>query len=246
MSSSIDNLSSQYNDLLTQYTNIYQNYLSIIQQQENKNFTFVPDTSYSSNNTINILNNSSLDLCESACLSDNNCTGATFNNNANSCILYSGNGDIIKTPQSTAIVQQALYYSYQLQQINSQLISLNQQMMQISNSSYNQFQETQQMNQEKGIILNKNFHTLEQERRKINLMIKEYQTLNEAQEDGSLIVTSNYYYYLILVLVVIFLVGVFMKVSLATSRYDNDGGNWIFFIGIIVIIIFLLYLLRNK
>ena len=205
MSAELQNLSNQFNSLLTQYTDTYQNYISVI-NSGNNGLTTVPDSSFASGSNLSVLNNSSVDDCLSSCTSNSSCSGATFNNNSNSCILSSGTGNIVSTPQSTAIVQQALYYSYQLQQINTQLLNINQQIMSTTNSSYGHFQQTQQKNQQQEQALQNNYQTLLQERIEIDEMVRQFETVNAAYENGNINVTSNYYSYIVLVLIAIFLI----------------------------------------
>ena len=201
MSSQLQDLSNQFNSLLTQYTDTYQNYISIISSGDNS-LTTVPNSSFVGQSNISVLNNSSISDCQTSCTSNSSCSGATFNNNSNSCTLSSGTGNIVPTPQSTAIAQQALYYSYQLQQINTQLLNINQQLMTTTNSDYGQFQQTQQQNQQQAQALQSNYQTLTQERAEIDEMVRQFETLNAAYENGSINVTANYYSYIVLVLFV--------------------------------------------
>jgi hypothetical protein len=244
MSSQLQNLTSQFNTLLTQYTSTYQNYINSLNSAKNSLIT-VPDTSYVGEKNFSVINNSSLHGCQKSCLTETNCSGATFNNNASSCTLSSGTGNIFSTPQSTSIVQQALYYSYQLQLLNTQLLSINQQMMTATNDSLNTFQETQQQNQQKEVILSNNYQTLLQERLEIDKMIRQFETLNEAYDNGNINVTSHYYFYIVLIFVVVFLIGLFMRFSLLTRDISEDG-NWIPTFLVISVCIFLVYLLIKR
>ena len=244
MSSQLQNLSSQFNTLLTQYTDTYQNYISIINSNEN-NFISVPETSYIAESNFNIINNTSLDDCQTSCTSDTNCSGATFNNITQSCTLSSGSGNIITTPQSTSIVKQILFYSYQLQNLNAQLLSINKQMISNTDNSLSQFQQTQQQNQQQEQILNSNYQTLTQERLDIDKMVRQYETLNAAYENGNINVTSNYYFYIVLLFVTIFLISLFMKFSFQ-SPDNNSNFSLIPVVIVILICIFLVYILMKR
>ena len=222
MSVELQNLSNQFNSLLTQYTDTYQNYISVLNSGSNS-LTTVPDSSFIGESNLSVLNNSSIDDCQSSCTSNSSCSGATFNNNSNSCTLSSGTGNIVSTPQSTAIVQQALYYSYQLQQINTQLLNINQQIMSTTNSSYGVFQQTKQQNQQQEQALKNNYQTLTQERIEIDEMVRQFETLNDAYNDGNINVTSNYYSYIVLVFIAIFLI--FVLINFSISGQQIGGGN---------------------
>jgi lipopolysaccharide export LptBFGC system permease protein LptF len=224
MSSQLQTLSDKFNALLTQYTNTYQEYISLVNSNRNS-LTSVPNSSFFSQRYIKTLNNSTLDACKAACESNSSCSGATFNNSLRNCTINSGAGRIVPTTKSTAIAKQAMYYSYQLQQLNSQLTKINQQMMKISNSSHNNFQKSQQYTQQREQALQNNYQVLSQERYHIDEMVREFQTIDAAYNDGTLVVTANYYNYIVLVFVVVFLIFLFMKFSLFGEQRGGGGSG---------------------
>jgi hypothetical protein len=249
MSTQLQTLSEQFNTLLTQYTNTYQEYISLLGSNNNSLTTF-PNYSFVGQSNISTLNNSSLDDCLNACSSNSSCSGATFNNTLNNCTLSSGSGSLSSTQQSTAIAQQAIYYSYQLQQLNSQLTDINQQISNINNSSYGEYQETQQQNQQQEQILLNNYQILTQERGQIDEMIKQFETANASYEDGNLNVTSNYYSFLLLAIVAIFLVIVLMKFSLTSQQtgggWTIDGNKNVFYTFLVIVVIFTILSFTGK
>jgi len=222
MSSQLQNLSDQFNTLLTQYTDTYQDYINVVSSNDTS-LTTVPNSSFNGQNNISVTNTSSVDDCQTSCTSNTSCSGATFNNTSSSCTLNSGTGTIIPAQNSTAIVQQSIYYSYQLQNLNSQLMDINQQMTNISNSSYNKFQQTQQQSQQQGDALKNNYKTLEDERIQIGEMVRQFQTLDAAYENGNINLTANYYSYIVLLIVAVVLILILFKFS--TSSEQRGGGN---------------------
>ena len=223
MSSQMEILSNKFNNLLTQYKNTYQDLVNTISSNDNT-FTSVNNSAFVSGNNINTIQNSSLNNCMSSCSSTESCSGATFDNNQNTCTLSSRNGNIVNSQNQTAIVKQALYYSNQLQQINNQLTNINSSMMNLANSSATSYQQTEQTNQEKAQILQQNYNTLEEERREIEELIRQYETLNTAYENGNINVTSNYYWYILYVIIAIFLVFLLLKFNLTSEQ--RGGGNF--------------------
>lgn len=215
-------LSNQFNSLLTQYQETYQEFLNTI-NSNNNTLTTVSNSAFIGQSNINTIQGSSADNCLSSCTSNTSCSGATFDNSLNTCTLSSGTGNMVSSNNQTAIVKQALYYSNQLKQLNNELISLNNSMMQNANSSMNSYSQTQQSNNEKATILNKNYNTLEQERGDIEKMVREYETLNAAYENGNINVTSNYYLYITYLLIAIFLVFLMLRVSVSSNQVG--GGH---------------------
>ena len=227
MSSKLQDLSNKFNLLLTQYTDTYQSYINTI-KSNNSSLTTVPNSAFLGQSNIDILNNSNIDLCKSSCAANSVCSGATFNNNLNSCTLTSGTGHIVSAPQSSAICQEALYYSYQLQEINIQLLNINKQMINVMNKNYSQIERTQKQIQLQEQSLQSNYQTLTKERIQIDGMIRQFEKNNTAYENSNLIVTSNYYSYIGLVLIVIFLIFILIKYSLLSQQ---RGGGLVSYIG---------------
>ena len=241
MSRQLQTLSEQFNTLLTQYTNTYQEYISLLSSNNNSLTTF-PNYSFVGQSNIRTLNNSNLDNCLKACSSNSSCSGATFNNTLKNCTLSSGSGSLASTPQSTAIAEKAIYYSYQLQELNSQLTNINQQIANINNSSYDEYQQTKEQNEQQEQILQSNYQILTQERVLIDEMIKQFETINASYEDGNLNVTSHYYSFLLLFVFAIFLIIILMKFSLSSQQ---TGGGWtiegnknIFYMFLVIVVIF--------
>ena len=194
----MSSLSNQFNSILSKYITTYKSYLD----SSDNSLTMVPDSLFAGQTNLSVLANSTLNDCHTSCLSNNACTGATFNSILETCILNSGDGDLIYKPHSTAIVQQKLFYNKQLHELNEQLLRINKQIM---SSSYTS--DTSKA----GSILQTEYKSLLKEREKITEMIHQRQTLDSKYQDGSLIVSSNYYTYIFLVLFVIFLIIILLR-----------------------------------
>jgi NADH:ubiquinone oxidoreductase subunit 3 (subunit A) len=92
-----------------------------------------------------------------------------------------------------------------------------------SNNNYDKFQKSQQQTIEQENTMNNNYQTLSDERIQIEKMIREYETLNRALENGNIVVTSNYYSYIALFLIAILLILLFFKFSFTGSQ--SGGGD---------------------
>ena len=242
----MDTLSNNFNNLLKQYQSTYQNFLNTIGSTD-ASFVYVPNTSYVTDNNINTIQNSSINNCITSCSSNQSCSGATFDNLQSTCTLSSGNGNIVNSSNQTSIVKQALYYSYQLQLINNQLLQINTSMMNLANNSSSSFQQNQKTSSQKAQILQQNYNTLEQERGQIMELIREYETLNSAQENGVINVTSNYYSYIIYVIIAIFLIILLTKINLSGQQRGGASSFKIspLIFGILAFIIVFNAILKN-
>jgi lipopolysaccharide export LptBFGC system permease protein LptF len=245
-SSQMDILSNQFNSLISQYQNTYKDFINTIGVTD-ASFITINDTSYVTGNNINTIQNSSLDNCVTSCSSTQSCSGATFDNQQNTCILSSGTGNIVNSSNQTSIVKQALFYSYQLQLINNQLSQINNSMMSLTNNNASDFQENQQSVQQKSQILQQNYNSLEQERGQIEDIIRQYETLNSAQENGVINITSNYYRYIVYFIIALLLI--FLLIKFSSSTEQRGGGHlkippYIFLI-LALIILFNAFLKNN-
>jgi hypothetical protein len=244
---SFETISNEYNSILTQYQETYQNYISSLDTSNNSLF-IIPNSSIDGQTAISSTQETSSDTCSSTCSATSSCTGAVFNATNNNCILGSGGTSVIKSPNTNAIVKSSLYYSYQLQQLNQQLLILNQQMMQMSSQRENTFQTSQQNIMQKEQILTQNYKVLIRDRSNLDYMIKQFQTLDQNAIDGSLVVTSNYYTYIALLFITILLVCLLIKLSV-TSEQRGGGSNFtkeaLFLLGLMVLFLILSYFLKN-
>jgi hypothetical protein len=222
MSIQLQNLSNEYNMLISQYQDTYQKYIDVI-NSDNKTFITVDNTAFYGEKQINTLSNTDITNCEASCLSNSSCSGATFNTTSNNCTLSSGSGNIVQEQKSKAIVKEAMYYSYHLQKLNDKLIDINKQMMNNSSNNYDEFQKSQQQNIEQENAMNNNYQTLSDERIQIEKMVREFETLNRAYENGNINVTSNYYIYIALLFITILLVFLLLNFSFTGSQ--SGGGN---------------------
>ena len=222
MSPQLQNLSSQFNTLLAEYNNTYNNYVDVLNTKDNS-FTYAQDSQFIGKSNLNVLGVSSVSACESACSQNTLCAGATFNSTLNNCTLGSGPGEIVHTDHSVAIVQKALYYSNRLKEINTDLTAINQQMIDISKNNNEKLNQSKQQTKEQNVIMVNNHNVLLDERREIDKMVRQFQTIDAAYEDGNIIVNANYSSYIVLLFVVVFLILLLMRYAFTTPQYG--GGH---------------------
>ena len=221
-SSQLKTLSDNFNTLLTEYKNTYNDYINNI---NDTSLTTIDNSAFNGTNTLNTNTNSSVDNCKSSCSSNSSCSGATFSSSNNKCVLSIGNGNIINATDSTAIVQQGIYYSYKLQKINQKLMDINQEISNTINETYGGYQDNLNKSQEQNILIQQNYEVLTQEREEIEKMIRKFQTINSAQENGDIKVTMYYYNYIILLIIVVLLVFLFIKFTVSSEQVGG-GKNY--------------------
>ena len=222
MTSQLDNLTSQFNILLNEYQNISKQYTNLMNQKD-ISLTKIPNNAFIGKNNLNVLADSNVSNCETACSENTSCSGATFNTNLKNCSLYSDNGDIIPSENSVAIVKKAIYYSNQLKELNSKMSNLNNHMMTISNENYNQYHQNKEVTAQQEVIIVNNNDILKKERGEIDIMLKQFDTLNAAYEDGNIMVNANYLNYIIFLFIVLFLIVLLFTFSISGNQ--SGGGN---------------------
>jgi hypothetical protein len=222
-SSQIQTLSNQFNSLLTEYQSTYAEFMNTLKSNDNS-LTTIENSAFTGSSTINTSLVSSISDCTTACSSNTSCTGATFTTNSNNnCTLSSGTGTIVNATNSTAIVQKGLYYSYQLQNLNQQLMDINEQINTTVNQSNTTYQNNLGQINERGQALQQNYVVLTGDRDRIDVMIREFETLNSAQQNSDINVTMNYYNYIVLLFVAIFLVCLLLRFSVPSEQVG--GGR---------------------
>jgi len=222
MSSQLQNFSAQFNSLLADYKDTYNKYVDVLNANDNS-FTHTQDFQFVGNSNLNVLGNSSVSGCESACSKNSSCAGATFNTTSNNCTLGSGPGNMINSNNSVAIVKKALYYSNSLKEMNTEMTTLNKQMIDVSKNTNQQLNNSETQSKEQNVIMVNNHNVLLYERVEIEQMVRQFQTLEAAYEDGNIIVTANYSNYIVLLFVVVFLILLLMRYALTTPQYG--GGH---------------------
>jgi hypothetical protein len=214
--------SSNFNNLLTEYQNTYNEYINYL-KTKSSDLKILSNNSYIGTDTLNNLSVNSVDDCKTNCNSNKLCTGATYHTDTNMCIISGGIGSILKTPNSTALIPGNTYYNYKLQELNKKLIDLNKQMLKISKHDMDLFKLTSNKSADKEHELQTNYLSLVEERNQINKMMNDFNTLDSAYNNGTLLLNSNYYGYLGLFILFIFLIIVFIKYMFINQQ--RGGSN---------------------
>ena len=219
-SSQLKTLSDNFNTLLTEYKNTYNDYINNI---NDTSLTTIDDSAFNGSSILKTNTNSTIDDCKKSCSSDTSCSGATFSTSNNKCVLSSGTGNITTATDSTAIIQKGMYYSYKLEKINQQLMDINQEISSTMNETYGSYQDNLNKSQDQNQAIQQNSTVLTQEREEIKKMVRQFQTLDSAQENGDLKVTMYYYNYIILLIIVVLLVFLFIKFTVVSEQIG--GGS---------------------
>lgn len=174
--------------------------------------------------TINQVDN--LQACIASCSTLSNCSGATYNNQQNLCSLTSGNGNIMQSTNSDniAIVSENLYYLNKIKNLNEQLMTLNTQIKTSINQGSPVLNTTIQEIGTSSSNLNNNYSHLQNQRMKIDAMIKEYENLEATQNESSLM-NSKYYSFFIFLLMLCFIFIIILLVMFTSASSSETNSN---------------------
>lgn len=222
MSIQFQTLSNEFNILINKYQDTYKKYIDTI-NSHNKDFKVIDNSSFYGEKQITSLNNIDISNCQSNCLSNTLCSGATFNTTNNNCTLSSGSGNILPAHNSKSIIKQSIYYGYELQNLNNKLVDINKKMIDAYNNNYQKYKDNKSMAQQKEIIMNNNYNILTEERKQIDNIINEAETINRAYENGNVTVSSNYYRYIVLLAIVIILITLFLNFSFTSKQIGGSN-----------------------
>ena len=258
----LESLTKQYDTTLIQYNQVQSDYINVLESQNSSsqvensgtasNLVSVPNTTFWGTKGISSSNVSSVSECSALCSKTPGCSGATYNvtnNNQNNCWLTSGDGSIITgTSDQFAIITEDKKYLKTLEKLNIQLIDLSDQIMQILKTNKNVFIEQDEKRFSKYALLRENYEKLEDERKKILEQLLKYQTMEEKQNQGELIVTRNYYNYILLLIIALICIFILSRtavilISENASSSDNNFGLLIAtFLSCLVIFLFYYFL----
>jgi hypothetical protein len=202
-------------------------------------------------------NSATLEECQASCASTTGCTGATFNPTDHGqpmCWLRGGEGDILGgITNDYAIIPKAKQLLTIVQKINQQLTSINQEIQGKTSAGKGLYESKTTATKNKNQELIAQFIQLRREREKIEEMVNEYQTLDEAQNFGSIKINQNYYSFVLLLALVVIIIFILYKffggktatpaIPSPTIQSGGQLGNSAYYIifGIIFVILLVHY-----
>lgn len=243
--SNLTSLNQQYNNTLIAYQDAYKKYIQLISENKKGNYISLENTSYYSEDPLLISEKAnSIGDCQNLCQKNVECTGATFNSEEGSCLGYGGDGYIIPSSNASSysIVTPLVKQSSFLKQLNSQLLMINDQIMNKLNNSYSINQKMDHENDQKKHMLNKNKNYLLDEKSKIDNLIQEYQFLDEARNNNQIEITQYQYSYYIMIFIVFILLsllaryGFMNNIQQGGSSFKKQFSSEAFFLAALMIV----------
>ena len=167
----------------------------------------------------------SLQECSALCSTTSGCSGATFNPDKKYCWIRGGEGSTMPGKTNDyAIVPKSTQLLKIVESLNNEIKSVNRQMQKKIDEVYGDYGKQVENRFDKNYSLINQYEYLNGEREKINNMLKEYQTLEETQNEMGIYITKNYYLFFVF-FVVVFVAGI----TLAMSTLDQNTSSAVTF-----------------
>ena len=194
-------LETEYNNTLTQYQQAYQNYINDLTKSKTnaKTFNTLNGRTFWGDSGIRQFSTNDINVCKASCASLSSCSGATFNSSKNTCWLRSGDGEIVPGLQTdNAIIPDIVQSSNILKSLNSKLMDINTQIINLIKSSKDNY--TTQFNTRHNLDtqLQQNYNNLILEQNHVNNIIHETENLNELNNNAMMVINRNYLIYTVI------------------------------------------------
>ena len=200
------------------------------------------------------------DDCAALCSSTTGCSGATFNpidHGEPMCWLRSGDAAIGPGLYNDySIVPEKKKYLEIMKSINAKLNDTNQQIMDLTNRSEREFDGLSNRTSNNQTELIQNYKVLEQERMKIDEMLKKYEDLDEYQVETELRTNQNYYSFILLSIITVaigFMLYFFFSTTpskptsiLPTIQQGGKKKAGVLVFAVILIFLFILFIKSGK
>ena len=105
------------------------------------------------------------------------------------------------------------------------MTNLNQQIINMTNEHYKQYSKNTAQSQEQEVIMINNHNVLLKERKQLNIMLNQFQTLDTAYEDGNIMVNAGYMNYVIFLFIIIFLILLLFRFTFSSSQYGGSNSK---------------------
>jgi hypothetical protein len=235
----LETLQKQFSLAMKQYKDTFATYDNIVKDDQSlTSFVKIPGQMYNANPILKkqVVNNET--KCEALCSADKKCKGATYYNFLNSekiCATYGGIGESIYAKPMNGVKITAIYsklnatknYLEKINKLNTFLLTLHSQILNVTKSVNPDHQRLVNNIEIDGKNLEDIYMSLNNERKRINKLMREYDTLEGTETETSLRSDSNYMYYRIFFIVAVIIVFVTLKQLLFPTFFSNGmtGGG---------------------
>ena len=224
----LENLRQQYSSLLAQYKSAVHEYTQYMSHRASTEMVSVKGYAFNGTGSAGPSQEATtLQQCEARCAQLSTCSGATFV--AQKCLLRTGDSPLVPSSnQSYAIVPKEKQLLTNMEDINRQLLDTNTEIMDKINELTPVYQQNISAGSQQTQELTDNYKALTDERDNIMSLLKQYETLESAENQTQIHVTQHYYSYILLTIVAIAVGALLVKLSFfsqSSSSATQYGGS---------------------
>jgi len=222
---------SQYNMILTQYNAAYQDFMDSLTSGNSQFTSYSGSVWWGDGNILQQGSASTSEECENMCTNNPGCTGTTYNPSKQYCWASSGQGNVV--PGLDTDIAQLPASQDKLRTINSlnsQLQDLNDKLSDILNQMKPYYDENGEQINDKKVVLQNKYQSLQDEQVNLIRLIKENETLEEQYNSENLVINQQNALFKIWLFIVILLLLGTIKLFLKPTKTNN----------IVIIILFII------
>ena len=218
----IATLQKEYNDVLQQYQIAQSNYIAYLnssqQNPNNRNFVALQGRTFWGTGGLNEGKVTSQQQCQSMCLSDTKCTGATFSAGKQYCWTRTGELPLSAGSNNDyALIPEMTQNMIVLKSLNNRLIDISNQIKQNLSQLYPIAQNDVQQKNQKQQVLNQEYRKLLEKQIEIENAIEKYQTIEQQLSNRQLNVGRQNsllkFWYLIVIFIAIIFIMEFIGIT---------------------------------
>lgn len=233
-----DTVLIQYNQAQTDYINYLKSHLAE-DEKNTKNYKEIKGKTFWGTSAISEQSSNSIEECKSLCSSDNKCTGATYNPDKSYCWIRTGDGTISDGMENDyAIIPEEISHIKIINGLSNKLTTINDKMLNKIRNEKPIYEEQIQQRKEQIKTLSNNYNKLIEERNTIKSKLRNYEDLNQAQNQGETNIYKHRSIYIFSVICLAIIVVLFLKLAPAATTQVGGGGEQHIFIlfGVLILI----------
>jgi hypothetical protein len=191
----LEALEKEYMLIIKQYETAYANYISnlnINNKDQSTSFSSLQGRSYWGTFGIKEGSAGTQKECESMCLSDTKCTGATFNPSKRYCWIRGGDSGLtVGIDSDYALIPKIKENLILVKNLNEKLMDINKRISNKLNMIYPLAQEERNLQSQKQNELQQSYSSLVKEKTELEVALHEYDTLDETLSNNTLYVNQK-------------------------------------------------------
>ena len=230
----LQSLEKEYAVLISQYEEAHKNYMDILKSGTEKELTEITGRSWWGTGGLKEGDVETKDDCVNMCLSDDKCSGATFNPEKRYCWTRTGNNTLSIEDTNIALVPKLKASIITLTYLNKQLMDINQKISDEFNKIRPKIEEQNNDKSKTQTELDAYYVQLSNDKKEMKKLLDEYYSIEQNYLDNNLVVKQQNGLFKLWMIIACVVILILYKIYAG----DSMPTSAMFFILIIILIIF--------